>query len=189
MSKLSLFVAMIAVAGCGGNGSGNSVSGNIGGGTLAVADAVSVPYVAGASSDGATAIVLSNSGGVCADFTAGQQPPNVQALTFEVFRIDDSGHPAKPTAVGGYPIVRQQEGPAPSGNTAIAAFTTTDASCEETRTLDAITGSITLERLDATGYAGIFDLTFDSGDHVTGRFDAPTCAAPSQALTCRTAKK
>jgi len=41
----------------------------------------------------------------------------------------------------------------------------------------AVSGTLTLTRVDANGYAGTFDVTFSDGSHATGSFSANRCAA------------
>jgi hypothetical protein len=50
-----------------------------------------------------------------------------------------------------------------------------DAQCKSLSGAAANGGSFTITELDACGIALTFDLTFDSGDHVTGSISAPTC--------------
>lgn len=69
----------------------------------------------------------------------------------------------------------------------LVGFNTYDAACKTTQQNEGATGgSFTITELDACGIALTFDLTFSSGDHVTGSVDAPACtaAADGGALTC-----
>ena len=63
------------------------------------------------------------------------------------------------------------------GDTAVSAqYAFYDLSCNSPSGESASTGSVTITRADANGAAGTFDVTMN-GDHVTGSFNAPTCAA------------
>lgn len=50
-----------------------------------------------------------------------------------------------------------------------------------TSLLAATSGSITLSQISSSTTVGTFDLTFPTGDRITGRFSAPTCAAAEAA--------
>ena len=69
----------------------------------------------------------------------------------------------------------------------LVSYATYDAACKTTQQNESPTGgSFTITELDACGIALTFDLTFASGDHVTGSIGAPACAVGSDGgtLTC-----
>ncbi|HEX7700941.1 MAG TPA: hypothetical protein VF403_09470, partial [Kofleriaceae bacterium] len=49
-----------------------------------------------------------------------------------------------------------------------------DATCKST-SMSCDSGTVTLTRVDAQGYAGTFDVMI-ADTHVTGAFDAPSCS-------------
>jgi len=61
---------------------------------------------------------------------------------------------------------------------AFVAFVTQDATCQEVSAQSATgaTGTVTLTSVNNGAYAGSFDVVMDSGDHVTGSFNAANCA-------------
>jgi hypothetical protein len=117
-------------------------------------------------------VALTNLNGACGllQSVAGGAPTpgDVNALVLLVFA--DSNGPA----AGSYPIVSSCA-PSCGTNFAQAGYTATDAQCNTVRTDDATTGSVVLSDVSATTIDGSFDLTVQSGDHLTGTFSAPVC--------------
>lgn len=60
-------------------------------------------------------------------------------------------------------------------------FTVQDQNCNPTLQSSATVGSVTLTTVSTSTVAGSFDVTFPTGDHVTGTFSAPVCAFSSGA--------
>lgn len=52
-----------------------------------------------------------------------------------------------------------------------------DANCTETVNEGASSGTVTYTTANSSVIAGSFDVTFPSGDHLTGTFSAPLCDA------------
>jgi hypothetical protein len=99
---------------------------------------------------------------------------------------DQSGAKTLPPSVAGeYPIVREVAIPV-SGNFAVLDFVVIDSTCTASQTMESDGGKVTLTRIDAKGYTGTFDVTFTSGDHVTGSFDTTDCPALTPGSTPHT---
>jgi hypothetical protein len=173
-------LALAALSGCPASNASSKVDGNIGGAPLPVHDALAITVPASATSPGTASILLTDASNVCEDFAAGKAPAGVSALALEILRLDAQGRPAAPTAAGRFDIVKPGAAPMANSNTAVATFSSLDASCAPLKSLHSVDGSVTIDHLDATGYTGSFDLTFDSGEHISGRFDAIECAAGLQ---------
>ena len=72
----------------------------------------------------------------------------------------------------------------PSGNNPVgdAHYVVNDpAHAHGTTLLSATSGSITLSQASSSTTVGSFDIVFPTGDHLTGTFSAPTCAAAEAA--------
>lgn len=168
-------------------GPGSSVAGNLRGTPLGVADTASGQVVLRTSS-GTTnqegAIVLANSGNICANATANQEAKSSRFLDLFVGDSNSSSGPATaPTAPGTYTVIPSVTSPFPP-KFAVAVYTETDAACQPVpgRRTAATSGTITLTSASGGSYAGTFDLTFDSGDHVTGTFSGSSCPGLQTAI-------
>ena len=65
----------------------------------------------------------------------------------------------------------------PQGASAGAHYYAVDLSLTNPATLvDASSGAISISEIGASAMVGTFDLTFPSGDHLTGTFDASVCS-------------
>jgi hypothetical protein len=82
--------------------------------------------------------------------------------------------PARVTP-GSYPVVTSS-----SDRAAEVEGNILDAMCINNADNDAVAslGTVTLTNVDGSEYDGSFDVTFDSGDHVTGSFSATQCDQP-----------
>ena len=182
-------LAALVVEGCGqtyvATGTA-SVTGTVFGQALAAKDAV---FVDGASEGQSfRSIEIMDVSGICPRLQQNQDAAGSTSLTISLVKYDADGGYQTP-GVGTYPIA--------SGTSAAAAsavFDHIDQSCASTlQTTEqyngkyAASGSVTVSQADSTQLQGSFDLTMESGDHLTGSFTAPSCAPP-QALppyTCQ----
>ena len=185
MRKMLLCVLLATGAACGGGNtttfaSGSAtVTGTIGTQSMTAKDAVSV--VVQANSNSAAEILIANFDGVCAKINAHQEPRNAQALVIQVgIRSSQTGIVA-PTATGTFPVFPIADSFTQVGVQAVVQFQAVDATCQVTGpTIDAVSGgTVTLTKIDASGYTGAFDVTFatgGAGSHVTGTFSSAQCA-------------
>lgn len=169
-----LVAALLAVGmvGCAG-----SVSGTVAGNNLAVADAV----FAVLKSDGkaqALLVALSDQPKICDSLKANREAKNSTTMTMAFLR--SSGLEVLAPDVGDY-TVAETAFRAGDGNKASASFNRYDSTCEDTIASDkrgSKSGLIKVTNLkaEANGTAnGTFDITFGSGDKVTGSFNATYC--------------
>jgi len=110
------------------------------------------------------AVVITNLAGSCAIAERNGNPPNAQSLLLE------AGVKGTSVPPGTYTI-------GDTTSVALAEFTAQDATCTQTTDDKGTAGTITLTSSSSTEVSGSFDVTFDSGDHVTGTFSAPVCNA------------
>jgi hypothetical protein len=177
-------VALAVCAACGGGGAtfttgSASVSGTINGQPMAPRDAVSAVLQVGSNSVGE--ILIGSYDTICAKINAHQEPRNSQAVAIEIGNRSSTSITA-PTATGTYPVVLATDH-SHTGLQASLQFLATDASCNLITNIDAVAGgTVTLTRIDATGYAGTFDVTFGTS-HVTGSFTSAQCAPLTTAST------
>jgi hypothetical protein len=174
--------AALAACGSGMDGGSNStgtatVNGTIHGRQVTAEDASSavVPASVQGFSFQAGAVVISSAANICATVSSGKQPRNWQALVLGVAQ-QQNGTVGPPTAPGAYTIIT---GLSFDSKIAVAYFRATDASCADLGpTADALATSGTITLTSVTpAFTGSFDLTLDTGEHITGSFKAPGCPA------------
>jgi hypothetical protein len=172
--------AALALAACGAGHQPATFIGTVKGQAFAPADAQSAPATVSFSVGTAAvaAIVLSDAPGLCAKLTAGTEPRNGKALIFfltDVNQVSLTG--AVPDAPATYTVYDFSGGSLPPAHLAWVSFGVNDSNCVQNSSLSASgkSGSVTLSRLSTGAYAGSFDVTLDSGDHVSGTFDTSAC--------------
>lgn len=184
MRNASLAVVVLVCAACGGGSSSPaSVNGNIGGQGMSAQDAISNIITVG--TDSSAGILIINSGNMCARLSAGQQPRNAKAILIETgTRAGSTISP--PTATGAYTVYSQANIVGKTGNVALVRYQATDVNCVTVSDIEATAGTVTLTRIDASGYSGTFDMTFSDTSHVTGSFTANKCTALTASIggTC-----
>lgn len=176
-------LALAAIVGCSSSSASSSpgdVNGTIRGNAYPVADAISATVVQGFGTAGF--IVMSNSTDLCA-------PPDTRIVHpgeqfFQIDLVDDKAPTGvAPTAPGIYTAFKQggQE-PPPTGQPPVSKGATLftgilDAQCagDANAQAAAVSGSVTLTAVGGGVYAGTFDVTLDSGDHITGSFNPTMC--------------
>jgi hypothetical protein len=169
--------------GCSG-GSNTTFNGTVRGHQLTPADAVSGTgslNVPPAVSINAAVVVISNTGGLCANASVGKQASNSQFFVITLFdRIGTQT--AIPTAPGTYSVTSTTK-------SASASYLETDATCRSIAGFSALatSGTVTLTSVTSNGLVGTFDLTLNSGDRVTGSFNAPNCGGLISFLNLTTA--
>ena len=183
MASRIAVIVLAACAACGG-GSGNqtfatgsaSVTGTIGGVTMTPKDAISNVLRNGTSTVGSIVITTADSG--CAKISNHQATKNVQIISIGL-GTQSGTTIAAPSAPGTFPVYSSVDSTTAQGPAAVAIYAASDASCHLSSSLESVTGgNVTLTRVDATGFAGTFDITFaGTAGHITGSFGTATCAA------------
>ena len=194
MQKRIALVLLLACAACRGGTHSKpappaSVNGTVGGQPMNAQDSASNVY--SFDPDSEVLVYIMNVANSCTMLTASQQPSNAKVIAIQIATRSASGVSA-PTALGNYPIYTAAGVGAASGNVSLARYQTSDPTCAAMSDYEATSGSVTLTRIDASSYAGDFDITFsDSGTgsvvgHLTGSFNANLCAAlgPTIGGTC-----
>jgi hypothetical protein len=121
-------------------------------------------------------ILLRNTAGICEDFDARVDRNSAQYFAITVQALDSDGVLVPARAAGIYPVALSSA----ANQYARASFWTVGSRCESVVTANAIDGTVTLTSVsDDYAYTGTFDVTFDSGDEVTGTFDAAPCSTLS----------
>jgi hypothetical protein len=178
-------LALAAIVGCSSSSASSSpgdVNGTIRGNAYLVAGAFSATVTRGLFGDEGV-IVMSNSTDLC-------MPPDVRSLhpgeQFLQIELEDAKSPTgtAPAAPGTYTAFKPGgQAPPPTGQPPVAKeallFTSSlDAQCAENANAQAtaVSGSVTLTAVVGGVYAGTFDVTLDSGDHITGSFNPTMCA-------------
>jgi len=161
-------------------GSSFTVNGTIKGNSLKPGDAASslgtIYWAFDSTPPNGAVLVLSNSSGLCASASAGKEPKSSQFMTFTVGDLTTNLAPT----VGTYTI---WQGTPTLTKLASAQYAQTDANCQQIQFAGAVSGMITVTSINNGDVSGNFDLTFDSGDHVTGSFSAKNCNALIPALS------
>jgi hypothetical protein len=166
----------------GSTGSG-TVTGTVGGASLVVGDSLSVvtPESPPALTPVAVQVGLATFGGACADLAAGGSPPASGAVL--VLAVQTGAAAGKTFAIDGFTtsaFYGAQYG------TKCNTFTTANTSVMSKFAVlqSATAGSIKLDTITSTMVGGSFDVTFPSGDNLTGKFTAPACANTIQGGGC-----
>jgi len=161
------FAVVVGAAACS-SAPSTSVNGTVAGSTLAAQDAIFADMT-GASTTG-TVLGITSARAFCDDVTKNQLPKNAVGLSIQL--VSNGG---VVTAPGTFNLLGTSSGTAFFG----AAWDALDATCNSTTT-HATAGTVTVTSISASQLTGTFDITFGS-DHVSGSFDASSCAALSQA--------
>jgi len=175
-----IFSATVAAAAvlcgaCGSGGSGSAmVNGTIGGQSMSAQDAVSNTFTSGSTSQGL--LLITNASNACTKLSVNQQPKNTKTIAIGIAQQAASGGLSAPAAPGTYLVMKANEVSGISGNLALVTYVATDANCNQTILIGS-SGTVTLTRVDSSGYSGTFDITFSDASHVTGSFAANNCAA------------
>lgn len=187
LSRIAFVLSLsLILAACGGSdavsypptGSATS-SGALRGDTLAPTDAVSgtVTTTSNGTSSNISAVVITNETGVCGEALAGTASKSKFILIFALAELSSSGSAAPASGPGSFTVVTTSAGSA----TRIAAvsYQKTDDSCHTVAASIATgkSGTVTLNAVSSSQLSGSYDITFDSGDRVTGTFTAANCAA------------
>jgi hypothetical protein len=138
-----------------------SVSGSLGGATLAAKDAVEIFDPTRAR----FTFLVTDYASACSATGASRAGSNVISIVYD-----------HPTIASGTYDVAKTEG-------LHVAFTRRDGTCHTSDSATAASGTITFDRLDDCGGAGSFDLVFGS-NHVTATFVASVCAMPTSSTAC-----
>src|SRR5207237_493554 len=119
-------------------------------------------------------ILLTSTGGTCADVNANQAHQNEKGVFIDVWDVVGTTTNA-PTVPGTYSIY-QGTGTSPPKAASFSAIVF-DATCKAITNdgAKATTGTVTLTAVSGTRYNGTFDVALDSGDHVTGSFEPEEC--------------
>ena len=189
-------VLLVAVAACGGGSgsAGATFSGAVKGQTLSPKDSISSPAtvllpIGGTA--GVAAIVLGDDGALCTKVTANTEPRNGKALILLLADVNPNLIASAPAGTGTFTVYDFSAGLAgglPPAHAAVVSFGVDDASCvqDDTKSATGKSGSVTLTRNSGGSYAGSYEVTFDSGDHVTGTFGTTACPGLADYLRANT---
>lgn len=174
MKQMTLVVGLFAamLSGCAG-----SVNGTVGGVNLSVADAIFAVLKDDAGKSLAALVFLADKPKLCDSLKANREPKQATSLVLAMARYNANGEVLAPD-VAEYTV---NNSPTSGGDYATGYFARTDANCTNTLANDAATGKSGLVKVtnfkgDSTGSAnGTFDITFGSGDKVSGNFNATYC--------------
>ena len=162
----------------GGGGASGPVSGTVAGQSFSAGDATSI--IGTVTENGATAneadVVVSTWTGACSSLMRNAAPANAALLAIAVAA-------ANPVTPGTYDIT--------SDGAVRVAYTAQDATCNQTVTEFAQSGTVTYETIDASSIVGSVDATFPGVGHIAGTFSAPQCnvsltaiVSPGMSMTC-----
>jgi hypothetical protein len=165
-------LALSALCACGTSTGTGTVVGTAKGQAFDVHDAISAQVrVSETSANAHVAMVLmGNASGLCDDVTNGTQTKSFVGVQLTMFVADITGVIVPPSP-GDFTIG------AACGNAASWATIVTDATCTELTASEAMatSGTVTLTKISGNVFDGTYDVTLDSGDHVTGKFSPVGC--------------
>ncbi len=174
MKRITMaLVSMLMMAGCAG-----SVNGQVGGVSLSVSDAIFGILKDNSGKSAGMFVIMADKPKICDSLKANREPKQSTSLFFSMLRYTENFDTLAPD-VGEYTVLDGNV--SKGGNYASSAFVRTDANCTNTLSLatsGAKSGLIKLTNLkgETNGSAnGTFDVTFGSGDKVTGNFNATYC--------------
>jgi hypothetical protein len=164
----------VALSGCSG-----SVNGTVAGFSLSVADAIfAVLKDQNGKATGAL-IVMADKPRICDSLKANREPKSSMGLSIAIARV--SAMDSLAPDIGDYTVLSATQAPMNAGNFAYAGFNRNDTTCTSTIAPEAGSAKsgivkVTNFKGEANGAAnGTFDITFGSGDKVTGNFNATFC--------------
>jgi hypothetical protein len=180
MNLHSVLVAAAAVSFACGGGVGVSVNGTVKGQSLKPADTVSAPVTVALTGGGTASlagVVISDVSGLCAKAGSNTTPKSAHILFLGAGDVNPTSFQITAASTTGTYSIYGGSG-APPAKVAYASFFTFDSGCTQitTQSASATSGTVTLTSVNNGSYSGNFDVTFDSGDHVTGSFSASNCA-------------
>jgi hypothetical protein len=166
---------LLALLGCSETTAGSgTVLGSVRGQVFSAVDAMAGTRISG--TDGFADIVLADRAGLCAAASQYWFRKNLHMVRIDLYESTAQGDRA-PSGPGTYTVV-SIGGPI-SARRAYVDARTTDENCAvvASQSAKATSGTVTLSRVSTGSYAGILDITLESGDRLTGSFDAPDCPA------------
>lgn len=184
MKRLMMLMVMaVSLVGCAG-----SVNGTVGGLSMSVADSIFAVLKDSSGKTQGLFVLMSDKPKVCDSLKANRQPKSLTSVSMVLFRTNDTDFLAPD--VGDYTVSDGLAG-LKAGSHASANFGHTDSNCTDTQSGTTGTGKSGLIKLSAlkaetNGVAsGTLDVTFGSGDKVTGSFNATFCDISSvSTLNC-----
>jgi len=164
--------ALALLAACTANAGSGTMVGTVHGATFAIKDAISaMVYVQGSTTERVAQVMLGNDGDLCSNASNDTQIKGYTGVSLTMFEatatsIDPAGSPGDYT-IGGT-----------TGNVASWNAVVTDQMCQDVLASEATGtgGTVTLTKIAGNAFSGSFDVTLDSGDHVTGTFAPAACA-------------
>ncbi len=172
------YVFCLFVIGCT-SGSQGSVSGNLPGGGLQVADQISAVVTMDSDSD--ARILLTNTMNLCQDVSASIDRKGEHYVMLVLHDVTATAKTA-PTAPGTYTIYPNTGSePAKSAVLTAGGF---DANCQpnDAESAQGQSGTVTLSMVSGNVFAGTYDVVLNSGGHITGSFQPEACPSAAAAL-------
>ena len=173
--KSAAFAGIVAVLACGsssGGGGAATVTGTVAGAKVPTTDTIAIvgPLVDtfGDFPEQGVTVAITNLTPACSFAQPGgdSNPPNSTVLLMVV------GSPEAVTP-GTYSIIATT--PTATTINTLLVFEAVDGQCKQTSMHAARSGTITLSTISATAVEGSFDVSLDTGETLSGTFDAPIC--------------
>jgi hypothetical protein len=162
-------VAMMTLAGCSG-----SMNGQVGGLSLNVADAAFAILRDDQGKATSAIVVMSDKPKICEAYKSNRVAKTSTSLAFTLFRFSDTDYLSPDAAE----YTTTDNTPTSAGSYAWAFFERTDSDCRASTDARGKSGLVKLTNIkgEANGSANAtFDITFSTGDKVTGSFNATYC--------------
>jgi hypothetical protein len=170
-------LALLLAAACGSDSATATFDGTVRGQAMQPKDAVSSPATVAFTSGSlpVAAIVIGDVPQLCGKVSANVEPKSSRLLLLFLADANTSNGAIQPAAgTGVFPVFTIGSG-SPPAHFAVASFGVDDDLCRQVDSANAISGSVTLGANAGGAYTGIYDLTFDTGDRVSGSFHTTTC--------------
>jgi hypothetical protein len=121
---------------------------------------------------------------VCYEQTNHRPMKNSHSLLVSLFEIQSAGQSSAASAPGTFTIETGTGKETAGSKVALLTWQVADANCGVSVTLQAKSGSVTVTGVSTSQIVGTFDVTLESGDHVTGSFNPSSCY-PMGAAQCQ----
>ncbi|MGE5187204.1 MAG: hypothetical protein ACM31C_34380 [Acidobacteriota bacterium] len=187
-NQLGFLIVVTAACTSSAPGGSNPGGGSNGSGTtFTPGDTISAVVTMSDGAGGSTSeawIVLGSTSGLCADATA--SPPidrkNQKLVTIQLTDVNGSAR-AAPTVAGTYTIY-PDSGSEPAKSASLTTATL-DGTCQpiDADAAQGQSGTVTLSAVSGGVFKGSYDVTLNTGAHVTGTFSPTACPQLATAVT------
>jgi len=181
MMSAAYTALLVCLVACSSSGSSASIDGTVRGSPIVTSTIASTIVTSTSSSE---AFIVMSSATSCADPSAIVQHPGEQTVLF-ILTDNTASTSQAPTSPGVYTVSASDTPPAKAAQVEVNVL---DATCVNDADLGAVAtgGAVTLTSVNGGAFAGTFDVTLETGEHVSGSFDSDACSTLADELRSTT---